>query len=245
MALIDCNESEIEYKQHPNHKRFVDLTGHRFGQLTVLGYAGFINAHSWFCRCDCGIIKTIQGPVLKRHQQKSCGCMFSKEHSERMTKHGNSVKGAVTPEYHCYLSAKYRCTKSSHRSFSEYGGRGIQFRFESFSEFIGELGKKPTPLHSIDRIDNDGNYEPGNVRWATSVEQSNNKRSTRKVVIDGNAVPRMELVESVVEPNDLRAKRRVVWRLNKGWCHECAVNAKAGVKCVHLARKRRLFKLQG
>jgi|SRR5579859_591152 len=90
-----------------------------------------------------------------------------------------------TPEYVSYVAAKYRCTEPKCISWENYGGRGIQFRFASFEEFLAELGPKPGPEHSLDRIDNDGNYEVGNVRWATPLEQVHNRRCSIKDVDEG------------------------------------------------------------
>lgn len=87
-----------------------------------------------------------------------------------------------TPEYHIYVGARYRCTNPKSEVWKDYGGRGIQFRFVSFEEFLAELGPRPSPEYSLDRINNDGHYEPGNVRWATASEQRNNQRCSIKDV---------------------------------------------------------------
>jgi hypothetical protein len=85
--------------------------------------------------------------------------------------------GAIfSPEYHAYTSAKGRCTFSGNKHWKHYGGRGIKFLFTSFEQFFAELGARPTEKHSVDRKDNNGNYEPGNVRWATQSEQTKNQR---------------------------------------------------------------------
>lgn len=86
----------------------------------------------------------------------------------------NGVRRLI-PEYKSYDHAQQRCTNPNHVRYPRYGARGIQFKFKSFAEFWDEVGKKPTPKHSIDRIDNQGHYEVGNVRWATATEQANNK----------------------------------------------------------------------
>jgi hypothetical protein len=97
------------------------------------------------------------------------------ENGKRTVRHGRSH----TPEHRAYIGAKRRCSDPNVDLFKYYGGRGIEFRFASFEEFYAELGDKPEPKHlySIDRFPNNGNYEPGNVRWATSEQQNNNRRA--------------------------------------------------------------------
>lgn len=91
-------------------------------------------------------------------------------------KHGEQRFGITTPEYSAYQNAKARCCTPSSSSYMNYGARGIEFRFLSFPEFLGVLGRRPTRVHTLDRINNDGHYEKGNVRWSTRVEQSRNRR---------------------------------------------------------------------
>lgn len=79
------------------------------------------------------------------------------------------------PERQAFLAAKQRCSNPAHRDYAYYGGRGIRFLFSSFEQFAAELGPKPSPKHSIDRIENDGHYEPGNVRWALPLQQIRNR----------------------------------------------------------------------
>lgn len=95
-------------------------------------------------------------------------------------KHGDAVRGEMTREYVAFTAAKQRCTDPAHKSFKEYSGRGIQFRFKSFQQFLKHLGRKPSPIYVLDRINNDGHYEPGNVRWATPSESMKNRRWTKK-----------------------------------------------------------------
>ena len=94
--------------------------------------------------------------------------------------HGHSVRGKETSEYRAYQDAKIRCTNSGHKSFKDYGGRGIKFLFKSFEQFFKHLGWKPSPNLVLDRIENDGNYEIGNVRWTTRSESQRNQRMTQE-----------------------------------------------------------------
>lgn len=93
-------------------------------------------------------------------------------------RHGHSIRGKITPEYQAYKTAKKRCTNPKQPRFRDYGGRGIKFLFNSFQEFLNHIGRKPTPEHCLDRINNDGHYEIGNVRWATQSESTKNRRMT-------------------------------------------------------------------
>ena len=171
-----------------------DLTGQRFTRLLVKSYAGNGN---WNCVCDCGKTKVVYAGNLRgsgKGKTKSCGCLKSEILSgqtgpeSRSFKHGhNGYKGRkTTPTYNSWQSAKGRCDKSNHHAFKNYGGRGITFcerwRGEhGFENFLADMGERPKGK-TLDRYpDNDGNYEPGNCRWATSREQLLNNRRTRKL----------------------------------------------------------------
>ncbi len=122
-------------------------------------------------------------------------------------------------EIKSYRAAKGRCRRPNYKNYPNYGGRGIEFRFNSFDEFMEELGPKPTPRHQLDRIDNDGHYEPGNCRWVTPKQNSRNKRSTRMLTAFGSTRPVVEWAELLGVP-----RRRICERLDKGgWLPEDAV----------------------
>jgi hypothetical protein len=160
-----------------------DLTGQRFGRLTALTLTwrgeGRKRVRLWVCQCDCGGTATIGAGHLTSGHTTSCGCLHKEVMSARMLKHGLSK----TPEMYAYWAAKNRCENSAHPSYENYGGRGIKFRFTSFDEFLAEIGPRPAgtddkgkALYSVDRINNDGHYEPRNLRWATKPVQAKNSR---------------------------------------------------------------------
>jgi hypothetical protein len=160
-----------------------DITpGQRFSRLVVLHRDG-CNRHgqaTWLCRCDCGNVKHVSGAHLKqRGGTKSCGCL--------RRPHGEARGGGRigSPEYRSWLNMKRRCNDPKNHNYPRYGGRGIKVceRWNtptSFPDYIAdivsEIGRKPSPLHTIDRINNDGDYRPANVRWATASQQARNRR---------------------------------------------------------------------
>lgn len=125
----------------------------------------------WLCACDCGRLSHVRGDNLRSRIIQSCGCFHP-------TRRGAARIGKKTPEHYCYLGARQRCQNPKNPAYYNYGGRGIEFRFQSFEQFFAELGLKPSPDLTIERINNNGHYEPGNVKWATRAEQNRNKRNS-------------------------------------------------------------------
>lgn len=165
---------------------YKDITGQKFGLLTVLNISAVktkFGAYQWDCKCECGTVKTISGLPLRGGKIRSCGCF----HKATVSTHG----ATNTPEFRVWTNLKDRCLNPNSRPFKYYGARGIGLdeRWLKFENFLEDLGQRPSAKHSIDRINNNGNYEPGNCRWATSKKQQNNRSNTVMLEADGVRMP--------------------------------------------------------
>jgi hypothetical protein len=153
--------------------RLLNLTGETFERLTVIGRGrDRSNRSAWLCRCICGKTKSITAHELRAGKSRSCGCLRTELRIARSTTHGrsNTVEGSA------FYAAKNRCTNPKSGAWKDYGGRGIKFLYKDIPEFIADVGMRPSPEHSLDRIRVNGNYEPGNCRWATDAQQMLNRR---------------------------------------------------------------------
>jgi hypothetical protein len=147
----------------------------------------------------------------------SCGCYQAESVADRSRTHGLTK----IPEYKVWGSIIQRCTNPTAQAFQDYGGRGIRICDEwlnSFEAFIAHVGRRPGPEYEIDRINNDGHYEPGNVRWVTSKANMRNRRTTRRYAVEGCSMPLGELAEESGVPYSI-----LVGRLRRGWSIEKAI----------------------
>lgn len=176
----------------PTRSTFRDLTSlGPFGRLAIVEFHGMLDGSSckypaWLCRCECGNTTLVRSSSLLNGTTRSCGCLHvdtAKKHGAAQWKHGQ----IYTSEYRSWAGMFDRCTNPNNGSFSRYGGRGITVcaAWSDFRIFMQDMGAKPSPQHSLDRIDVNGIYCPENCRWADSVQQNRNKRSNISITFRG------------------------------------------------------------
>ncbi len=214
-----------------NSSRAQNLIGQRFGRLVVIGRApnrpGVSNA-IWLCRCDCGNESEVRSAALKNESIRSCGCL-GRDHDAiaRKTKHGMTS----SREYRRWAGIKQRCNNPNDLGYKNYGGRGIRMcdRWnDSFENFLEDMGEAP-PGMSIDRIDNDGDYDPSNCQWATPATQHRNRRNNHRMTARGKT---MILWDWHKETGANRST--VLSRLRRGWTDEEAIFGRGSVSCGKL-----------
>lgn len=176
-----------------------DLSGQRFGKLFVLERANEPGRRvRWLCKCDCGVIKEIGADSLVHGRSQSCGCGVAEATRRRSLKHGASVGYKKNKTYKAWLHAKGRCFNPKNAKYPLYGGRGITMSEkwrEDFAAFLADMGEAPEN-HSLDRIDVNGHYEPGNCRWATARQQGNNTRSNVPIIVNGERYTMSEFAQA-------------------------------------------------
>jgi hypothetical protein len=207
---------------------FKDIVGLTFWCLTVIRRAPKRKKPTcafWECRCSCGNTAIVRAVDLIYGHTKSCGCLRAQK--IRSVGRLRKTHGATgTVEHRIWSSMKQRCENPSIPGYENYGGRGIKvcarWRY-SLENFIADMGKRPSARHSIDRIDTNGNYEPGNCRWATTKQQARNRRSNRVLEYEGK---RATLTDFALEYGISKITLRD--RLNRGWSIDRALTVIPG-----------------
>lgn len=186
---------------------FVDISGLRYGKLVVSRKVENIGKKvAWLCECDCGEGTTVTSSDLRSGHTKSCGCLKGGKITHGMNR---------SPEHSIWCQIKGRCYNKNSPAYSYYGGRGIKVcdRWrDSFEAFFHDMGDRPSGNHSIDRIDNDGDYTPENCRWATPYMQANNARSNVRITYQGETHTVTQWARKLaVSPQTIFSRIRYGW----------------------------------
>jgi hypothetical protein len=201
--------------------RKILLSGQQIANWFVIGPAPSKKHETyWRCRCACGKEADICAKNLRYGKSRSCGCATKEMHGE-----------SHTVEYALFHSMRNRCNNPNSRDWHLYGGKGVKIEWETFAEFHRDLGDRPSPQHSIDRINGNGNYSKNNCRWATAREQARNMRTNRLITVDGITKCSAEWAESTG-----LSRECIEARIDKlKWSHYDAIRAP-----VQMRRKHRI-----
>jgi len=200
----------------------MEVVGSRFARLTVLGettrhvFPSGKSARQFICRCDCGTEKIVLLQSLRAENTKSCGCLVIER--VRLPKtHGATTNFYKTVEYRAWQNMRMRCENPNSTRYKRYGGRGIvvadRWR-KSFQNFIDDMGSRPSPNHSLDRINPEQGYGPDNCRWATVSEQQNNRTNNRFLSVFPHRISASDALRLSGSPISIST---FTVRLEKGW----------------------------
>jgi hypothetical protein len=205
-------------------KYFKDITGEKFGRLTAVKRASTVKHGqqlSWVCICDCGNTCIAKGSNLRRGTTKSCGCLRRESVGERSRKIMLTHGGTKTRLYSIWVSMKNRCSCPNNTHFDCYGGRGIKIceewkDFENFRDWAISNGYDDSL--TLDRTNNDGNYEPANCRWVTRKDQANNRRTNRLIEFNGQSHNLKTWAEILgIHPRTLKSRLDAGWSIEKAF----------------------------
>lgn len=195
-------------------QRWMQHVGKTYGALRVIDVGPVIRGQRVLtCACACGIRKSLDGANVLAGRTRSCGCKRLTWIGDGTSTHGHTRGGKRRPEYEAWKHMLRRCLSPADSRYADYGGRGISVCLEwvaSYEAFYAHVGQRPSATHSLDRIDVNGNYEPGNVRWATRAEQLRNTRSNRHITAFGTT-------KTLAEWADITGVRRstIAWRIDR------------------------------
>lgn len=209
--------------------KIIDLTGMKLERFTVIKRLTSKHPIMWECECKCGNRRNLSSANLRHDKPKSCGCSTSADIRAYNLRHGQAGKykttNTTTKEYNTWVGMRQRCTNKNDPCYDRYGGRGIKVcdRWKnSFEFFYKDMGASPSSKHSIDRINNDGHYEPDNCHWATPAEQNNNTSTMVRFPYKGK---NLSIFEAMKETGNIEISKGDIWnRLNYGWNFERAVD---------------------
>lgn len=194
-----------------------DISGRRYGKLIAVKFIERKGtAYFWLFKCDCGVEKSIRKYSVLIGDTNSCGCLFRAS----KTKHGNCKSPKeMSITYKSWSVLRNRCLNSKDPAYYNYGGRGIKVceRWNSFENFLEDVGERPSKLYQIDRIDNNGNYEPGNCKWSTKKEQANNRRRSIIITYNGKSQSLIDWCKELNLKYSSILRRR---RMDKDWKFE-------------------------
>lgn len=189
-----------------------DISGQRFGKLTAMEFVGLVKHKAvWRCVCDCGNESSHTAIDMRSGNTTSCGCVKAVIGKTSNLKHGASADGKTTKTYNIYRSMMQRCYDPRCKSYPDYGARGIKVcdRWrEGYATFLADMGECPEN-YSIERIDVNGDYEPGNCKWIPLNEQAKNTRNTVRYLVDGVVMIQADLARHLgIHPSTLLDLRR-------------------------------------
>lgn len=191
--------------------RYEDISGQTFSYLRAKAWAR--NSHygsEWLCECVCGKERIVRASYLRNGSVRSCGCKTREAIGNRMRRHGMSR----SPTWNSWASMRKRCQDKKCSAFWRYGGRGIRVceRWNVFENFLADMGERPTRRHSIERINNNGNYELNNCVWALPIQQANNRSSSLLLSLNGKTQTLTQWASELgIVENTLRGRLRLGW----------------------------------
>lgn len=202
--------------------KMIDLTGNKYGRLTVIAFVSVRLPHMtmWLCECECGIRKILSRRTLRGGNSKSCGC-YRDEKTAAVGRAQRRHGLWRSAEYRSWGAMLQRCSNPKYPWYHRYGGRGVHVcaEWHAFEKFYQDMGPRPGSEYSLERIDNDKGYEPSNCKWATKKEQSDNRYNTHRFTFNGQTKTLAEWAET------LGIKRETLYTrlITRGWSIEKAL----------------------